>query len=957
MATPAETSRRTMLRALSVAASGLAASSLLRPDMAAAAAATTTAPGNAAAPPATPARAVPSLDSLAGEWISTGTLMNLPSVNNFHGSLHVSSNLLGASELSFPPLSMGGDCATLSVDGVNVQAHESRWYPYQARRRSRVGSLELQSTVRMAFEQQLVLLELDVRNSAAAPVAVDLAVDLGGYLRSYPGAWEWTIPRQYGSFSAWSGEPVDGGRVLTVTDSASGAATAYAFPDAPDVLSPSGTSGTAGWALTVPAGATRTIRVLVAAAESAQQAVSAAVDGRSRFTALFKQAKVRWEQRFADAFEPDNEHFSGHLPVLDTDDGAVRDLYYRGVLSVLELERTSYRQHLPRTYVTAGPQWGVTLCYFWDTALFAPLLVLLDPAIAREEVKVWLQQGIDNGYAVDALSGQLVGPWYSANDLSAFSMLLTYVAYTGDLAFLDETVAGKAVIDHLEDIALHWKQRVIPATGLADYGARGNLLEQVVNYVNQVPSLNAANVWMMREAAALRQRRGEVEAAERLTAEAESLLARVLALYVPGQGVWRTVHNDGTSAASRHIYDFDTIGRLLTDDLAPDVRAEMTSFVESELLDGGWMRALALSDPDAAGSLRPDQGSNGAYDAWPALAASAVGRFGRYDLMRRMLTDFDSVAAEGPFSQSHQLVSEPSRLVVWDRADLNPTSGVTVAAWVRADAWAATPAAGSIVSKVGHAGAWFPKTAPNLGYALRAGGKGIVAFAVAVGSSFKQATSTVTVPVGSWHHVVGTFDGQRVVVYIDGVQAAATTARGSLAPAVGANLMVGADPVDPESRFEGAVDDVRVLGRSLSAAEVAELYAGGPASDADPALALWLPLDEGDGEQTVDRVSGSQQSVIGASWVPGRDGRALAFARSGRVLPRISRQQYNENNGGAFTCVILEDLLGYAPDGERPVLRDAVTPRGVDARLKGLTMGGRSYSIVSDRAGLRLFEE
>ncbi|MCW3840688.1 LamG domain-containing protein [Micromonospora yasonensis] len=890
--------------------------------------------------------------------MSTATLLNLPSVNNFSGSLHAATNLLSFTELSFPPLSLGGECARLALNGVNVQAHESRWYPYQVVRRTTVGTIELRATVRMGFEQQLVLLELELTNAGAGPADARVDLDLGGYLRSYPGTWEWTIPRQYGNFSAWSGQLADGGRVLTVTDSKSAAATAFAFPDQPDELAPAGSSGSAGWALSLDGGERRTIRIVVAAAGDADGATAAAIAARTRYPALFTQAKVRWEQRFADAFKPDNDHFSGSLPVLDTADPALHDLYYRGVVSVLALERTNYPQHSPRTYVTAGPQWGVATVYFWDTALFAPLLVLLDPAVARAEVTRWLELGIEDGYAVDAVSGELVGPWYSANDLSVFTMLLTYVTFTGDLAFLDEPVAGLAVLDHLQAIALSWQKRVVAATGLADYGARGNLLEQVSNYVNQVPSLNAANVWMMRQVAQLRERRGETGVAGQLRAQADDLAARVLDLYVPGEGVWQSVHNDGTRVAVRHIYDCDTIGRLLADDLTPTMRAEMTAFLTGELLAGGWLRALSPSDPNAPDSLRPDHGSNGAYDAWPALAAGVAGRFGNYELMRRLLTEFDCVGAEGPFSQSHQLVSEPSRVVVWDRADLNPVGGVTVVAWIKAEVWPAQTSAGSIVAKVGFAGAWFPKTAPSLGYALRGGGAGVISFAVAVGTTFRQAVSTATVPVGEWHQVVGTFDGQRVAVYVDGVLSGTTAARGSLGPAPGTNLIVGADPVDPESRFTGAVDEVRLYNRSLSAAEIADLYAADAAHGADdPALVLRLPMDEGSGDDTIDVVTGTVQSVVGGRWAAGRNGGALAFGRSGRVIPRISRQQYNENNGGAFTSVILQDFFGYSPDGEGVTLRDPATPRGVDARLRGVTLNGQSYTIVSDGSGVRLTDE
>ena len=950
-------SRRGVLRRAGLLSAGAAAAPLLRPGRAAAAGAQQAASGSGLAGPAPQSAAVPGLDDLAGTWMPAGTLLNLPSVSNFSGSLHAGSNVLSFLELTLPPLSLGGECARVSLNGVNVQAHETRWYPYQVLRSSQMGAITLQSAVRMGFEQELVLLELQVTNTASTAAAqAGITVELGGYLRSYPGVWQWGVPRQYGDFSAWSGQLADGGQVLAVTDSQSGAAAAFAFPTPPSQLAAAGNSGTASWNITLHPGEQRSILLLMAAGASASSAVAAAVSARAGFASEYAHAKAGWEQRFSDAFTPGNSHFSGSLPVLETSDQQLHDLYYRAVLSVLELERTCYPQFFPRAYATAAPQWGCTLVYFWDTSLFAPILSLLDPAMVSQQAKQWLELGIYNGYAVDALSGQLVGPWYSANDQSVFTMLLSYVTYTGDLGFLDEQAGSMTVIDHLQSIALNWQRLVVPATGLADYGGQSNLLEEVANYVNQVPSLNGANVWMMREVAALRQMRGETATATQLNQQADQLLAKVLALYVPGQGVWETVHDNGTRVPVRHVYDFDVIGRLLTGDLTATMRSEMSSFATSELLAGGWMRALSLSDPDAATSLRPDHGSNGAYDAWPALAAGAMARFGEYGETVRMLRTFDGAGAEGPFSQSHELVPEPSGLVVWDRDDLNPVTGLTVAAWVNPANWPAQPGGGAIVAKDAAAGAWYPTTPPNVGYTLRGGGSGQVSFAVAVGGGLKQATSKAAVPAGGWHHVAGTFDGQTVAIYIDGALAGTAAAAGSISASTGTNVMVAADPIDPQAKFSGTIDEVRIYNRALAAGEVAALSSATDAGygGTDPALVLRLPMDEGSGQQTADAVTGQQETVIAGNWVPGRFGTALSFTKSAQLTARISRQQYNENNGGTFASTILQDLFGYAPDGQRIVLRDQGTPRGVDARLHGIGWRGKLYTLSSTPSGMTI---
>ncbi len=84
------------------------------------------------------------------------------------------------------------------------------------------------------------------------------------------------------------------------------------------------------------------------------------------------------------------------------------------------------------------------------------------------------------------------------------SMIRDYVRWTGDVDWLNRVIEGtdRPVIDYLADFALHWK--TLPNIGgVADYGGINNLLECVGAYVHGVASLNAANVYKMRNAAEL----------------------------------------------------------------------------------------------------------------------------------------------------------------------------------------------------------------------------------------------------------------------------------------------------------------------------------------------------------------------------------------------------------------------------------------------------------------------
>jgi uncharacterized protein YkwD len=85
---------------------------------------------------------------------------------------------------------------------------------------------------------------------------------------------------------------------------------------------------------------------------------------------------------------------------------------------------------------------------------------------------------------------------------------------------------------------------------------------------------------------------------------------------------------------------------------------------------------------------------------------------------------------------------------------------------------------------------------------------------------------------GSWHHIVVTGDGLGAVMWIDGVVVA--THEGvyeqpepmPYLPALGRDG--GSDATDPKDGFVGALDDVSVFNRPMSAEEVAQLFEEGP---------------------------------------------------------------------------------------------------------------------------------
>ena len=76
---------------------------------------------------------------------------------------------------------------------------------------------------------------------------------------------------------------------------------------------------------------------------------------------------------------------------------------------------------------------------------------------------------------------------------------------------------------------------------------------------------------------------------------------------------------------------------------------------------------------------------------------------------------------------------------------------------------------------------------------------------------------------GTWHHIVGTYDGVTTTLYFDGTQV------GTPSTAISGNLIDSEDPVRigqyyNANYFNGTIDEPRIYNRSLSANEIKEIY-------------------------------------------------------------------------------------------------------------------------------------
>jgi hypothetical protein len=478
-----------------------------------------------------------------------------------------------------------------------------------------------------------------------------------------------------------------GKNTLLIHDTETPAITGFTFKTTPDTLLTFHSGGTAQWKLPLKAGETKVIEYLMHYGNS--DAIRHQLDAwTTAFDEKFTQVKSIWELRWQSMFQPKNPLFSGCFPVLDTEDTLASRVYYTGPLTMLYLLNTNLPQH-KKVILTGGPKWGATISFFWDNTEWSTVQAVTDPAQLKENILSWMKVDPSKFYGVDNFGGKGVGNPYSANYWALFQLVRSYLAVTGDYAFLKEKVEGKTILETLEHYATNGQRMALfgkpgytdPMYKLADFGSdEWNLLECVPTYKQIVPSFNAGYIWMLREMADLYATAGDQAKADQLRNQATEMKGYLLKLYA-GNGVWNCLYPDHKTIEVRHCLDFMFMGRYMAQDLSDTLKTEMIRFVDQELMTDHWMRAQSLLDVAAKNSDRPDHGPLGAYDGWPAGTMDAFVQMGYPEKALRFYRALEPVTYEGSWAQSHEL---------WGDDKKNPKARVRIAerGWHARDAMA-----------------------------------------------------------------------------------------------------------------------------------------------------------------------------------------------------------------------------------------------------------------------------
>ena len=330
-----------------------------------------------------------------------------------------------------------------------VYTQRFRWTSYGFERVGDAAGRAVSTTVRTPLRQPGVLMQVNVSGAAAAGAA---HIDFFAQVREWradqidcterqwrfpsnmdsapctdgPGycvrnCWNWYAPRPFENESdAFLGasheppeRPVEFTRVFTYTDSRSNAVTAIAVQSPrKGVLLGGANSSVLAWDLSAGQDHLQVniaiafgvdLKVVTATAlgwaTDMDGALQQALDDRQeRFDAVFgvHSAAGRGAAAAADGVVSSYSYYSGSLPILVTEDSELHAVYYSGVTSMLELERTTATlPHAPpnttHLYITGAGSNASTNAFFWDQSYCATVLSMLNPTMMRSSLLQWMR--------------------------------------------------------------------------------------------------------------------------------------------------------------------------------------------------------------------------------------------------------------------------------------------------------------------------------------------------------------------------------------------------------------------------------------------------------------------------------------------------------------------------------------------------------------------------------------
>ena len=517
--------------------------------------------------------------------------------------------------LNAPPYASPDFKFDIRLFGEEVYANHWVWYPNMVFREGTAGPLEVSSVTALGEKSRRAVMRVKLRNTAAEAVRVPWTVHVGGVI-DYVHDWAFGYPKtnKRGSLQVESNS-------LFIKNSCKAYAVTTSLPDM------TWFSCAGLWECTqlIPAGETVQVdfSFQMGSPEYCREAMAQDCE------ACLQSACRDLENKVSGIF--------ASLPTLTAVDPKLEAFYYRSLVSLL-LNKWEAEEFALRPYFsTGGIKGGCMASYLWDFSAGDKILALYDPQATKAQIKAYFDIDIFKSYAFLPVSGNATGPWYPVNQEKIVDMVYQFVLQTGDVAFLEETVAGKTVIEWMEENAFFGC--VDGKAELIDYGADGEdhlELRRGYPYRGIMPDLNARRYATFRKAAALCELCGRP--AEKLLRCAEELKALVRSELWDADTKWMPFLVGGKKDYRYTVQMFKCCDSgVLSDEMLDGLLSHLN---EKEFLSPYGLHSMSKLDP-AYDQVDIDNGGGGICTIFPILIAEKLYRIGRYteadDILRRIL--------------------------------------------------------------------------------------------------------------------------------------------------------------------------------------------------------------------------------------------------------------------------------------------------------------------------------
>ena len=246
----------------------------------------------------------------------------------------------------------------------------------------------------------------------------------------------------------------------------------------------------------------------------------------------------------------------------------------------------------------------------------------------------------------------------------------------------------------------------------------------------------------------------------------------------------------------------------------------------------------------------------------------------------------------GRVGQAFSFDGNDDYVEVQNSPNLNPTQQISVEAWYQPTSFAGN-GTNSIVHKeyfthdppsyqyhLGVTGNLYPNTPASFNFRVAVNGNLV---SVVTGSNF-------WIP-GNWYHLVGTYDGLEVKLYVNGVLRASTPASGTMTD-YGKNVLLGAFANLNRAGIDytpGIIDEVSIYNRALTAQEIADIYnasSAGKCTNTPPPVCVNPPsglLSWWPGDDNANDIQGSNHGTLidGATFAASLVDQAFSFDGAG----------------------------------------------------------------------------